>query len=487
MANVYAGYLSSLEKEAEIMFLEQEAEERKIQALMDLHEAALEAKYLEAEAMVLRENGSADDLLLYYREAEESASKDKPGIIRKTIEFIRNQISKFLGWLSKVTGKNNERLEELKGQTPTVSKSHFKIINMILGAWDTIHNKLNEWYNQLSTRKQEVLSLGTVTFATFGLKDLIGGALKKLKEDPTTEQQQGEKVAADTEKSREVTNKLNVLCDKFNKLLDTLKTTASNAHADATQARLNKHQNQNNQAAEANADTSDNKGNNNEGTHESASFDGDSLFADFYYERKGRNGNKGNTGTKTDGKGTPLPTVSEGNKQPVKNNPTPQPSPQPAATGTNTGNGQSSGSTTTGEQQPAGGEAQKPKAGERKVQAVAAADGAETATTDDFNFADKAIVVVETIVRFISSLIQILQGSIVELMKQCFSSLFNKEEKNGDEGTDEEKSDNGTPTEGEETEGNESAALDLFGMDLNDTVTVTEDVMDELAELLCDI
>lgn len=483
MANVYAGYLSSLEKEAEIMFLEQEAEERKIQALMNLHEAALEAKYLEAEAMVLRENGSADDLLLYYREAEEAAGKDKPGIIRKTIDFIRNQISKFLAWLSKVTGKNNERLEELKGQTPTVSKSHFKIINMILGAWDTIHNKLNEWYNQLSTRKQEVLSLGTVTFATFGLKDLIGGALKKLKEDPTTEQHKGEEVAADTEKSREVTNKLNVLCDKFNKLLDTLKTTASNAHADATQARLNKHQNQNNQAAEADADTSDNKGNNNEGTNESASFDGDSLFADFYYEKKGK-GNKG--------RGTPLPTVSEGNKQPVKNNQNPQPSPQPAATGTNTGNGQSSGGTTTGEQPPAGGEAQKPKPGERKVQAVAAADGAETATTDDFNFADKAIVVVETIVRFISSLIQILQGSIVELMKQCFSSIFNKEEENNEENPNPENPANnagggGGPTPAAGTPGNESAALDLFGMDLDDAVTVTEDVMDELAELLCDI
>lgn len=484
MANVYAGYLSSLEKEAEIMFLEQEAEERKIQALMDLHEAALEAKYLEAEAMVLRENGSADDLLLYYREAEEAAGKDKPGIIRKTIDFIRNQISKFLAWLSKVTGKNDERLGELDNQSPNVSKSHCKIISMILGAWDTIHNKLNEWYNQLSTRKQEVLSLGTVTFATFGLKDLMGSALDKLKNDTTTEQQDGKKISNDTKKARDVSNILSGLCDKFNKLLDTFKTTAQNAHADAVQSRINAHQNKNNKAAEV--------------KEESVSFGKGSLFGDLYYEQDS------------------LPKLDDSKETKTEEKPAEKPvGGQQAKPGDNSASGTPSGSgaaSTTSKSE----DKSKPKAGERKVEPVAPTNGAETATKDDLNFADKAIIVVESIIRFISSLIKRLTGSIVELMKQCFSSIFSKDEKSGNTETKGEKTDSGDSAEanaesetstdddsnggenpnqeqpadangGTATTTTDSVALDLFGMDLDDTVTVTEDVMDELAELLCDI
>lgn len=458
MANVYAEHLSSLGKEAEIMFLENEAEDRKLYALLSLRDAALEASYLEAEAVVLRENGSADDLLFYYKEAEEEAAKDNPGIVRKLINLIRNQITKFLDWLRKVIGKNDERLNTVKGTEQTVSKSHFKIIGTILNAWDTIHNKINDWYNQLSTRKQEILSLGSVTFMTFGLKELGKEALDKLRNDKSTEKVPGDAVAAQTKKAQKVDGTLHKLMGKFEDLINTINTSGKNSYEDAKQAAINRKQ------RNANAEAGKAEG---EPVQDSVNPSGNSLFGDLMLEKENQVKNKEDEG-KSDGNS--LPPVKDENTG------------TPTSTTTNA-KSQNSGDNKNGDGQPAGTSgsgsgkqksiAQKVKdqgenAKSRQVQPVAPENGAQQVTQDDLKYGDKAVIVIETILRFIKSLIDILNGSIVELIQQlsgAISAMFK-----------------GKGASGEETD--ESASDNLFGMALDDDVPVTESVMDELAEIL---
>lgn len=510
MANVYAEYLSSLGKEAEIMFLENEAEDQKLYALLSLRDAALEASYLEAEAVVLRENGSADDLLFYYKEAEEEAAKDKPGIVQKLINLIRNQITKFLEWLRKVTGKNNERLNTLKGTEQTVSKAHFKIIGTLLNAWDTIHNKINDWYNQLSTRKQEILSLGSITFMTFGLKELGKDALEKLKNDKSTETVPGDEVVKRTEESEKVEGTLHKLMGKFEDLLKTLKTTGENSYKDAQQAAINRKQQRANAAA-ANAGEGESKGDG-EVTQDSVNYSSNSLFGDLMLETENKNKDGD---VKSEGKGLPVVhdttkggTAGDGKSEKSGENKDQQSgngnNPQPAPAGNSGTDNSGSGN---GEKKSLAQRAidRGEKAKSQQVAPVAPENGAEQVTKDDLPYGAKAVVVIETILRFIKSMIDILNGSMVELMQQIFSAIFAKfkgKGENGEEGTVDNGSGDGngnqngndaagtsdTSAEGKDEEGgegtHESASDNLFGMALDDDVPVTESVMDELAEIL---
>ena len=223
MATIYGESLSPLMREIEIMTLESESAYNKIEAMEAMYESLNTSRYMEAEARVLYENGTDEDLYHYYMEAEEEKTNQSGGIVMSIINWFKTQIGKFGNWLAQVCGANNSRMDQLAGQQVEYNKADETLFGTLKTKWGSIVKSINKACQQLE-QNAPVASIVVPTLASFGLGFLEGGGLSALLE-------KGETVTADGSKGKEhaaTIEEVNNDCNKLIKRLETLSVKFQN-------------------------------------------------------------------------------------------------------------------------------------------------------------------------------------------------------------------------------------------------------------------
>ena len=109
MKALYNEYLTGANREAAIIIAESDAEIAKLNVLFEAVQAKKEADMLAAEAKVLTESGTYDDLTMLYTEAEAEANEKSGGILRS----IWNAIKKFFAKIKNFfTGKSTDDIPD---------------------------------------------------------------------------------------------------------------------------------------------------------------------------------------------------------------------------------------------------------------------------------------------------------------------------------------------------------------------------------------
>ena len=188
MTALYNEYLTGDDRELAIIFAESDAQVAKLNILYESVNAKLEADFLAAEAKVLTENGTYDDLTMLYTEAEGEANTNKRNILQRLIDWI---VSTFRRIANFITGKVDTQLETVPDgteiQVPAETKEG---VNIITKAWDfikkpfdVIKNGSDGGYNA----KDVAASWATITAeaVAIGLTAAAGGtaASAKIKAD----------------------------------------------------------------------------------------------------------------------------------------------------------------------------------------------------------------------------------------------------------------------------------------------------------------
>ena len=147
MTALYNEYLTGAEREAAIDDAVAAAEYAKLNLLYEAVDAKLEADMLAAEAKVLTENGTYDDLTMLYMEANQEADAKKENLITRFINWITGVFTKLGQWL---TGSAKSKIENLPANaTVNISEEEEKHINGL--------NDVINWF----TKPFEVLKGGT--------------------------------------------------------------------------------------------------------------------------------------------------------------------------------------------------------------------------------------------------------------------------------------------------------------------------------------
>ena len=147
MTALYNEYLTGAEREAAIDEAVAAAEYAKLNLLYEAVDAKLEADMLAAEAKVLTENGTYDDLTMLYMEANQEADAKKENLITRFINWITGVFTKLGQWL---TGSAKSKIENLPANaTVNISEEEEKHINGL--------NDVINWF----TKPFEVLKGGT--------------------------------------------------------------------------------------------------------------------------------------------------------------------------------------------------------------------------------------------------------------------------------------------------------------------------------------
>lgn len=129
MNTIYNEYMSDSERELAIIFAESDAQIAKLNVLMTSINGKLEANMLAAEAKVLAESGTYDDLISLYTEATTEANVEKEGAFQKLVNIIKNLIAKLKAFFTGRPIKDDEIPEqisvdkEMAGRMKTVDNS----------------------------------------------------------------------------------------------------------------------------------------------------------------------------------------------------------------------------------------------------------------------------------------------------------------------------------------------------------------------------
>lgn len=135
MNALYNEYLTGAEREAAIIVAESDAQFAKLNILLESVDATLKANMLVAEAKVLAENGTYDDLTMLYKEATAEANEKKRGIIATIINAIGTLFSKIGNFLTSKFGKQLENLNNIP-ETVEVDKGLKTRFEFFKKVWD---------------------------------------------------------------------------------------------------------------------------------------------------------------------------------------------------------------------------------------------------------------------------------------------------------------------------------------------------------------
>ena len=120
MARIYEQYVTGEDRELMILEREHELTQEKINFMLETVERQRDLNKREAEFVVLKENGTYDDLMYLYQEADEEAKKNKRGILETIlagIQSIINTIGEALANFGKRVAQNpNEEVEVSQDQ-----------------------------------------------------------------------------------------------------------------------------------------------------------------------------------------------------------------------------------------------------------------------------------------------------------------------------------------------------------------------------------
>ena len=127
MSSLVNGYLTGAERELDIIIKESDAKFMKLNALYDMVDTTIEADFLAAEATVMKESGTYDDLTDLYTEAVEKGAEKKRGIIGTIINGIMNLIDKIKNSVLKIFGKDGSKMPNPEGNAKAPQETEEKV------------------------------------------------------------------------------------------------------------------------------------------------------------------------------------------------------------------------------------------------------------------------------------------------------------------------------------------------------------------------
>lgn len=181
MATAIGAHLSPEEFQWRMEDLASQASLEKIYAAEAAIEANLEADYLYAEYTVMKEGGDINDLSYLYMEAEEAASENKVGLIRKILNWIGRQVSRFTSWVGKLFGKKGENIDP--NHRAAVNKFDYENANMIVRGWNNLKTAIENVITAIENKTGLPVFDSAKVLTGAGLGALVGGKFQQYKKD----------------------------------------------------------------------------------------------------------------------------------------------------------------------------------------------------------------------------------------------------------------------------------------------------------------
>ena len=173
MSDIFKSYLSEEERAIAIEESKYEIQMAKLNAMYEMVDKNLELNMLEAEAKVLTESGTYDDLDYLYEEANKEAAEKKEGIISKIIGAVKQIWQAITNTITNFFSKNKDVKDEAE-----VDENDEKRMNALNAVWGKIKQLLNFVRNNGGKIAIGVAALGGVILAGF---ELFGKEGKKIK------------------------------------------------------------------------------------------------------------------------------------------------------------------------------------------------------------------------------------------------------------------------------------------------------------------
>lgn len=181
MATAIGAHLSPEEFQWRMEDLASQAALEKIYATEAAIEASLGADYLYAEYTVMKEGGDINDLSYLYMEAEQAATENKVGLIRKILNWIGRQISRFTSWVGKLFGKKGENIDP--NQKAAVNKFDYENANLIVRGWNNLKTAIENVITAIENKTGLPVFDAAKVLTTAGLGALAGGKYQQYKKD----------------------------------------------------------------------------------------------------------------------------------------------------------------------------------------------------------------------------------------------------------------------------------------------------------------
>ena len=173
MSDIFKSYLSEEERAIAIEESTYEIQMAKLNAMYEMVDKNLELNMLEAEAKVLTESGTYDDLDYLYEEANKEAAEKKEGIISKIIGVVKQIWQAITNTITNFFSKNKVGEGEAE-----VDENDEKRVNALNGVWGKIKLVLNFVRNNGAKIAMGVAAIGTLIL---GGLELFGKKGKKVK------------------------------------------------------------------------------------------------------------------------------------------------------------------------------------------------------------------------------------------------------------------------------------------------------------------
>ena len=197
--DIYNGYLTGFERELAIEDAEIENTFSRFDTMWEMVNLEYEQNIRDAELKVFKENGTYDDLLYLYQEAENAAAEKKQGIFSKLLSFIANIFNTIGGWFDKISGApvppDAEQPEVLVTSAKALNEKTSvvgKVLSFITGVISSMKlgiGKLLEKYSSFGIFLSAAAGTGFVVaiVEALGLKGLItDNECKEMEEGKTS-------------------------------------------------------------------------------------------------------------------------------------------------------------------------------------------------------------------------------------------------------------------------------------------------------------
>ena len=197
--DIYNGYLTGFERELAIEDAEIDNTFSRFDTMWEMVNLEYEQNIRDAELKVFKENGTYDDLLYLYQEAENAAAEKKQGILSKILSFIADIFNTIGGWFDKISGApvppDAEQPEVLVTSAKALNEKTSvvgKVLSFITGVISSMKlgiGKLLEKYASFGTFLKAAAGAGLVVtiVEALGLKGLISDdECKEMEEGKTS-------------------------------------------------------------------------------------------------------------------------------------------------------------------------------------------------------------------------------------------------------------------------------------------------------------
>ena len=174
MSDIFKSYLSEDERDIAIEESTYKIQMAKLNAMYEKEKKNLELNMLEAEAKVLTESGTYDDLDYLYEEANAEAAKKKEGIIAKIVGVVKTIWGKITSAITNLLSKCGIIKDEVE-----VDANDEKRMNALNAVWGKVKQVLNFVRNNGGKIAVSIAVLGTGIIAGLELFGKEGGKVKK--------------------------------------------------------------------------------------------------------------------------------------------------------------------------------------------------------------------------------------------------------------------------------------------------------------------